>query len=731
MALLYGDANLNIIDGSSVWMLSMAECLVRAGMDVHILLKADIANDRLTKTLEETPGVTLVPAFETPQQEGATTRTLSASAAVTRLERLAQELRADLVVCRGLAVCAEAARSEPLQDLLWAYVTDVPRFEHDGYADKVQLLRSVAASAKRLFAQTEDARSYMEALAPEAAGKVVRLNPMIPDSLVHTPAEHQVRAPDGPLRMVYSGKFAADWHTLEMVDLPDRLASVGVETELTLIGDKIQGHTVLTDWPERMRQALEASHGDPRVRWLGGMPREAAVREAADHHVGLSWRSKALDSSLELSTKLLEYGAVGVAPVLNRTAAHESLFGADYPLFVDDDVETVLARAARDRSLIEQAQARARAVAQDFTVSRTADRLGAYFRRVLPARTAARRTDAAGAGRAETTVVVAAHDFKFAGELIDGLSSTPGVKVHLDRWQSLHQRGPDTEELAKRADVVLCEWAGPNAVWHSRRRAPGQRLVVRFHGFEIRGPWLPDIDIDAVDRVVFVSEAYRRQVVTATGWPEDKTTVIPNSVDIADFSRPKLSDAHFHIGLVGIVPLLKRPDRAVELIEELLRHDERYVLHIKGRMPWSYPWEWRKVLHRDAYEALFRRIGSDRLRPHVAFEGFSPDMANWFRRIGWILSPSVRESFHMAALEGMGSGAVPLIWRREGAAEIFSDRWVVDDVAAAANRILSLQAEDGAYGEESRAAKRYAEGFDAPQVTEAWRDLLLDRLRPG
>lgn len=724
-AVLYGDTNLNIIDGSSVWLLSMAECLSRAGARVHVQLKADVRTDRLTSSLDRLDGVTVHPAFPDSTSPGEPPRALTPEDAASRLAAVAEDVEADLVVCRGLAACAAAVRLESLAPLLWAYVTDVPRRGEASLAERTGTLRAVAGGSRRLFTQTEEARSYLEVVAPEAAGKTVLLNPMIPDDLIGgVDSEAAGPGPDEPLRMVYSGKFAADWKTLEMVGLPEALADRGVSSTLTLIGDKVQRHDTDPDWPRRMTQALHARGDDPRVTWLGGLSRGEALTAVAGHHVGLSWRSSALDASLELSTKLLEYGAVGVAPVMNRTAAHEALFGSDYPLYVDGDVTAAVERAAREPGLVGMAVGRVREVASRYTIGRTAARLRDYFETSLsvPPPVPLPRP---GAADRPLRVLVAGHDFKFAGELLDALHATNGVQVRTDHWTSLHEHDErQSRQLLEWADVVFCEWAGPNAVFYSTHKQAHQRLVVRFHGFEIRGPWLGDINLDAVDRVVFVSEAYCREVLAVTGWPEGLCTVVPNTVDAHDFDRPKAPNSRFHLGIVGIVPLLKRPDRAVDLLEQLIAEDDRFVLHVKGRFPWNYPWEWRKVLHRDAYQQVFHRLGSRRLREHVTFDGFSPDMANWLRRIGWVLSPSTRETFHLAPVEGMASGAVPLVWPRPGVDEIFGDRWVVPDTAAAAARVLQLTADPERLEEESLAAAQYIRRFDAPIVSRRWRSLL-------
>ena len=42
-----------------------------------------------------------------------------------------------------------------------------------------------------------------------------------------------------PIRMVYTGKFAPLWNTLEMTQLPARLGALGVAAELHMVGDKV------------------------------------------------------------------------------------------------------------------------------------------------------------------------------------------------------------------------------------------------------------------------------------------------------------------------------------------------------------------------------------------------------------------------------------------------------------------------------------------------------------
>lgn len=324
-------------------------------------------------------------------------------------------------------------------------------------------------------------------------------------------------------------------------------------------------------------------------------------------------------------------------------------------------------------------------------------------------------------------ILLAGHDLKFTGELVGYLRENPDVLLSIDHWTSLHAHdAPASERALADADTVICEWAGGNAVWYSHHIAPHQRLIIRLHGFEIRGDWLRNIDISAVDTVVLVSEFFREQVLAATGWPREKTVVIPNMVDTADFLRPKESGARFRLGLAGMVPWFKRPDRALDILEELLERDERFTLHIRGRYPWEYDWFWNgRVGEQDAYRRFFSRLREQpQLRSRVSFEAFGPDMASWFRRIGFILSPSHRETFHVAPLEGAASGAVPVLLERPGAADIFDPRWVFDDAPAAAAFIHATAADEHRLAAERAAALDLAATYDASAVLPHWIRLL-------
>lgn len=323
-------------------------------------------------------------------------------------------------------------------------------------------------------------------------------------------------------------------------------------------------------------------------------------------------------------------------------------------------------------------------------------------------------------------VVLAGSDFKFAGDLIRALSEHPDVDLRVDVFGHHSTAQPDvSRDYAAWADVVIAEFAQQNAVWYSQNLRAHQRLLVHLHGFELLGDVVDALDLAQCAAIVVPSSFYRDQAAETKGWAHELIHVVPNSVDEDDLHREKFQSARFHLGLAGYAPILKRPDRALDLVRMLRAEDERYTLHLRGHSPWNYTWEWKKSAHQSAYREFFRAAGQDeRLMEGLSFEPFGPDMGNWLRRVGWILSPSYRETFHLAAVEGAASGAIPLVWTRDGSEEIFSDRWNFTSTEAVADFVLATNASAESYARESRRARGFVSRYDRAAVAQQWFDLL-------
>ena len=329
---VYGDTNLNQLDGSSVWLQSIVDVLASVpDVYVTLLLKAEVKTERLIAPLMCRENISIVDAFENRLLPRLSSR-LDSRQVGSILAQLEARQPFDALFIRGYEVAAYLARLDTFRGRMWTFLIGMPQ-SIDAITMKDQRdLSKIIAASYALPCQTEDLRSYVEHLFPECSNRTLYWPPILPEFVV--PTRPSPREKESVLRLVYSGKMSIDWCAEEMIRMPRRLSTeYGLDVELHVVGDKIHREIKDTSFHTRVRAALDS----PSIVWHGGVPRAAAMEVSSQCDIGLCWRSPALDASLELSTKFLEYGALGLPVVLNRTPVYVELLGPDYPLFADSE----------------------------------------------------------------------------------------------------------------------------------------------------------------------------------------------------------------------------------------------------------------------------------------------------------------------------------------------------------------------------------------------------------
>lgn len=343
----------------------------------------------------------------------------------------------------------------------------------------------------------------------------------------------------------------------------------------------------------------------------------------------------------------------------------------------------------------------------------------------LAAAAAAVRSTPCPVAEGAPMVGVFGFDHRFFRVLAQRLKEPGDIDLRLDEWPGPADRTPGSVTLARRADVLVAEWARPNAAWLSARKRPDQYLVVRFHRFEIESRYPADIDIDRVDAVVYVGPAMGRQIRERLGWPAEKLVYIPNLVDLPRYDRPKHAGARFVLGIVGAIPSRKRLDLALDVLRLLRREDPRFRLVVRSQVPWRQPYLRHDPAEVDFWRWCARRVAEDPLlRGAVRFDLPGPDMPRWYREVGHVLSLSDVESFHAALAEGMASGAVPVLRPWTGWEDLWDATWVRRSPTDAAAWVLASADEATWVRRSLQARAEVAASFDPERVVAAWRDLL-------
>ena len=378
--LLYSPANLNVMDGSSIWVQSVAETFA-AGPDVRLVLplKAPERRDLITGALRSLDRVEVL----APERFRARVPPsgLDLESVLDWVERLDREDRFDIFVLRGFEVCLSAAQRKTLRGRLWS--TYILEPERDfGSSTYLAEMAAIADASEYVVCQSEGMRTMIEHLVPATRGRTILLPPAIPATVARADPARPMR------RLVYTGKFHPFYPVPDLIGafVPLRERYPGLEFHV--VGDKIWR----TPDDHAYADALEAQlAGTEGLAWHGAISRSAVATLLAQGGIALSVWDRQHGSrwnDLVVSTKLLDYCAAGLPVVLNRTVAQEAILGPDYPLFIDDvdEVSAVIDRLLGDDDLYVAAAERCWAATRRFTYEPVFTRLAPFLARPRDAR---------------------------------------------------------------------------------------------------------------------------------------------------------------------------------------------------------------------------------------------------------------------------------------------------------------------------------------------------------
>jgi glycosyltransferase involved in cell wall biosynthesis len=356
---LYGDVNLNIMDGSAIWAASLAEVLGGiGGARVSLVLKARIQRTQvISRLLDLTPSVRLI------EPEVAESRGMSQEAAVGWLEALDQERPFNAFILRGLEVCSRAAQSPRLAGRIWAYLTDIPQQAELLDDETREKISNIVSASEYLLCQTPQMQRYFSSLFPQAMERIKLLPPMIPATQTRDAAVDSA----APFRYCYAGKFAPRWGIRELFEAHAQLRASEPAAELHVFGDKIHNPTDDPAFHPLVQARLNSEEG---LQWHGAVDRNHLMRQLQEMHASWAFRDPAFErDTLELSTKVLEYASLGVPVILAPSAVFKSVLGEDYPLFADTEEQAValLRELAVNVPLRSSAAARLKNVARRYS----------------------------------------------------------------------------------------------------------------------------------------------------------------------------------------------------------------------------------------------------------------------------------------------------------------------------------------------------------------------------
>lgn len=314
------------------------------------------------------------------------------------------------------------------------------------------------------------------------------------------------------------------------------------------------------------------------------------------------------------------------------------------------------------------------------------------------------------------------------------LSAIPGLVAGTDlrsliaarlRYSASGIRVPVPPALAadlRWADAIFVEWGHRALVWASLldTQVP---IVGRVRKYEAMTPMPLLTAWEEVGRTIFVADTIR-EVVRATAPTVSATTsvVIPERVDLPELGRAKRPEAARTIGLIGWNKVSKDPQWAFDVVEKLRESDPTWRLLLVGETAPA------NTGADGYYEELTRRIL--KFKDAVEVTGFTEDLSETLTRVGVILSSSRLEGQHDSLVQGVASGALPVVrdWpdlvRWGGAGSVYPKEWVVAGVDEAVARIDAARPTPSVSPDAKAARAWVAKHYD-PEKLQATFDAVL------
>jgi glycosyltransferase involved in cell wall biosynthesis len=320
-------------------------------------------------------------------------------------------------------------------------------------------------------------------------------------------------------------------------------------------------------------------------------------------------------------------------------------------------------------------------------------------------------------------------------EIADGPWRAQPVDILTRRVQATLDKDPvvlpdDLREPFDWADAIFVEWGHRALPWVSLLPDVRARVIARIHSYEAFTPMPLQADWGRIDDLVFVSPHIRALVEAcipdlAAG---PRLHTVPNRNLLDTYRRAKVPGAEWTLGLIGFDNVTKDPAWALDVLDELRRTDRRWRLLLLGRDFPTTNLTGPARAYRAKLEARLDRLGDAVRRP-----GFTSDVPEALREIGVIVSSSRREGTHEGLLQGVASGAFPLVrdWpyvaKWGGPATLYPADWVVEEPAQAAQRLLEAAADPAGFGKaRAEAAEWVVARYDWSVVRPAMDALLLE-----
>jgi glycosyltransferase involved in cell wall biosynthesis len=234
---------------------------------------------------------------------------------------------------------------------------------------------------------------------------------------------------------------------------------------------------------------------------------------------------------------------------------------------------------------------------------------------------------------------------------------TPLLHGRLNRWSHRHR----IRSLLRNSDGAFFEWA--SELLETASTMPKYcPIVTRLHAYELYA-WGARIDWEAVDRVILVSEAMRRNFAEQVPAYAHKAVVVHNAVNLERYRPAARERDGINIGMLCSFNARKRIYETILMFAKFHSRHPGARLHLGGGRIHAPDLD-------EYYLACRRLVAKLGLEHAVVFCDHVAAPAEWLQRIDLFISNSYWEGQQVALLEALACGCYCLSHAWSGAEEV-------------------------------------------------------------
>lgn len=270
----------------------------------------------------------------------------------------------------------------------------------------------------------------------------------------------------------------------------------------------------------------------------------------------------------------------------------------------------------------------------------------------------------------------------FINDIISGLSDIYETKKIIVTNYDQIDKGMEW------ADICWFEWCDQLIIYGSKHiLASKKKIICRLHRYEALTNNPIKVTWENVDKLIIVTDHLKKFLLSQIPNIEEKVDIvtIKNGVDLKKYKFKK-RNVGFNLAYVGYINERKNPALLLQIINKLVKKDERYKLYVAGKF--------QEPLFELYWNYQIEEMG---LKDNVIFEGWQDNIDDWLEDKNYILVSTIHESFGYGIAEAMARGIKPIVHNFLFSKEIWKEKYLFTSLDEAVDMIMDANYDSKEY----------------------------------